>query len=122
MSRATRRLRYQLATTILHDLGQRELDKADELDQDRVAEAQAALCSRMQDTIKRLCDIGITKARIARELDVDPGALSDLSEGETSRLGLESLWEAYAALVSFLDQAGDNLRNSSVTTGHAELL
>jgi hypothetical protein len=123
MSSATRR-RYELANTILDALGLLQHGQPEVVDHRRVAEAETALSQRMQCTITHLCDVGITKARIAREISIDPAALSELAEGGTSRLGLESIWEAYAALESFLGRAGESLRvNAEVGASvHAELL
>ena len=49
----------------------------------------------------------------SRALGIDPGALSELfSDGWTVRLSLESLWQAYGALVSFMSRTGETLRET----------
>jgi hypothetical protein len=99
-------------------------DSDNGLDDRIVSEAEGALCQRMQSMIAQLCDIGITKARIAREIDVDAGALSELADGGTSRLGFETIWEAYKQLASFLCRASEHLHatQGSTHSTHGELL
>ena len=112
MSTATRRLRAELATDAHVLLGVRSREDAAALpEEQRIAEAQRALFQRMHAIIGRLSDVGISKARIAREIEVDAAALSELSDGDTSRLGFETLWEAYKQLVSFLCRTIDRLKS-----------
>jgi hypothetical protein len=125
VSNATRRNRCELANRVLAGLGLRKDGEPDNpLDDQLVAEAEEALCQRMQAMIAQLCDVGITKARIAREIDVDAGALGELADGGTSRLGFETIWVAYTQLASFLCRANERLRptHTSTCSTHGELL
>jgi hypothetical protein len=118
MSNATRRIRSELATTITAALGSPQDYPHQPTEQERITTAEATLCERMKSLIAQLCDLGISKAKIARTLDVDPGALSDLfSDGCTTRLSLESLWQAYGTLSLFIDHAAETLLE---TRGHGK--
>jgi hypothetical protein len=119
MSSATRRIRSELAATILAALGS-PLDKTRQTtEQENIRSAEEVLCERMKGMIVQLRDLGIANAKIARDLDIDPGAVSEIhTDGWTGRLGLESLWQAYGALVLFASRAGESLRE---TGGAGEL-
>jgi hypothetical protein len=111
MSAATRRIRVELATEVLitlGDLGSHEV--AALTDDKRIDEAELVLSERIQAMIAQLCDVGIPKARIAREIHVDPAALSELAEGGTTRLGFETLRDAFGQLESFLTRASQHLQ------------
>jgi hypothetical protein len=119
MSSATRRIRQELASQILSDLGMR-VDISGAFDHRPSDDAAAALCQRMQVMIAQICEVGITKAKIAREIHVDPAALSELAEGVTSRLGLESLWAAYQSLEEFIERASAALHARPEVAGVAQ--
>jgi hypothetical protein len=86
-------MRSELAATILAALGS-PLDKTRQTtEQENILCAEEVLCERMKGMIAQLRDLGIANAKIARDLDIDPGAVSEIhTDGWTGRLGLESSW------------------------------
>lgn len=69
MSAATRRIRVELAIDVLVALGGLAQDEVHAMsDERRVDEAQLILSERVQSIIAQLCDVGISKAKIAREI------------------------------------------------------
>jgi predicted XRE-type DNA-binding protein len=125
MSDATRRIRSELAIRVLVALGLCKNGAPDSLSDDqRVAKAEAALSERMQVMIDKFRKIGISQAKIAREIHVDPSAVNELADGGTSRLGFETIWDAHARLSSFFCHTSELLRATvgSPCSTHAELL
>jgi hypothetical protein len=91
----------ELARHVLDGLGvpYRRGSSPDEL----IAAAEAAVSRRLQHLIVNLHEhSGVTKARIAREMDIDPAAVGDLMEGGTARLGFETLLDGFGLLIAFI--------------------